>query len=306
MVQAARLAWLAIAWNVGTIALGSLVRATHSGAGCGRSWPTCQGELVPALGGATTIEFIHRSASGIALLLVAVLAITVFRLTPRGHPARRTAIWAGGGIIAEALIGAAIVLYEWVGRDDSVARVISVPLHLVNTLLLLAALTLTAWFVEGGPPLRGLRGRGWLGLGVVALAVIFATGAVTALADTLYPAAGAGDPATGHFLARLRIVHPLAALATAMAALAAARARGLPPFRLASVLLWLMLAELGLGALNVLTGTPLWLQLLHLLMADVLWIAYVWLAAQVLASESASAAGSSTGARQTNPLHRYP
>ena len=154
MDRLARLAWGVIGWNVLTILLGAVVRATHSGAGCGRTWPTCGGELVPALEGATAVEFTHRVASGLALVLVAALAVKVLRSRAPGHPARRSVLWAGAAIIGEALIGAVIVLYEWVGRDDSLARVISVPLHLVNTLVLLAALTLTARFLGGGGTLR--------------------------------------------------------------------------------------------------------------------------------------------------------
>ena len=72
MTRLVRYAWFVIGWNVVTILLGALVRATHSGAGCGRSWPTCQGQLVPELGGATTVEFTHRAASGLALALTQI------------------------------------------------------------------------------------------------------------------------------------------------------------------------------------------------------------------------------------------
>ena len=304
MRRLARLGSLVIGWNVITILLGALVRATHSGAGCGRSWPTCQGQLVPELAGATTIEFIHRGASGVALLLVAILAVGVFRGTIKSHPARRAVTWAGAAVIGEALIGATIVLYEWVGRDDSLARVVAVPLHLVNTLLLLAALTLTVFFLHGGGRLTGHRGRSWLVAGAAALVLIFASGAVTALADTLFPVAGLGDESTTHFLTRLRVVHPVLAVGAVVAALLASRARGLPSMGLAGWVLGLSIGQLGLGALNIFLATPLWLQLLHLAVADAIWIAYVWLGAQVLASESVSAAGSFTGARHVNPLHR--
>ncbi|HKX75029.1 MAG TPA: COX15/CtaA family protein [Acidimicrobiia bacterium] len=299
-----RLAWVAVGWNVLNIGLGALVRATHSGAGCGRSWPTCQGVALPELSGATAIEYTHRLASGVSLLLVAWLVMVVYRTTGRGSPLRKAATWAGAAALAEALIGAAIVLYEWVGDDASVARVISVPLHLVNTLLLLGSLTLTAWYAGGGGRLQGRRGRRTLILGALALVAIFASGAVTALADTLFPVSGLGDVEVSHFLTRLRVLHPVLATGVVVAALGAARVAGLPPLPLAWRVLWLSVAQVGLGILNVLAGTPLWLQLLHLVVADAIWIAYVWLAAQVLASESTSTAGLSTGLWQTNPLQR--
>jgi protoheme IX farnesyltransferase len=307
MNRLARVAWGVIGWNVLTILLGAVVRATHSGAGCGRTWPTCDGELVPALEGATVIEFTHRVASGVALLLVAMLAFIVLRSKAPGHPARRSVLWAGAAIVGEALIGAAIVLYEWVGRDDSVARVISVPLHLLNTLVLLAALTLTAWFLGGGGSIWPASGpiRTWLLVGAGALVLIFATGAVTALADTLFPAAGQVDAGARHFLTRLRIVHPVLAIAVVAAAGIAVRARGpdaAPPrLRYLGILTF---AQLGLGLLNIALKTPLWLQILHLAIADMIWITYVWFSAQTMASDSSSSSADVTGARHEKPLHR--
>ena len=304
MDRLTRVAWGVIAWNVATILLGAVVRATHSGAGCGRTWPTCGGQLVPALEGATAIEFTHRVASGLALALVAMLGVMVYRSRPLRHPARRSMLWAGAAVIGEALIGAAIVLYEWVGRDDSVARVISVPLHLVNTLLLLASLTITAWFLAGGGKLQASgRSRPWLLIGAVALVLIFATGAVTALADTLFPTSGAPSAETQHFLTRLRVLHPILATAAVAAAGIAVRARGVA-LSIVRALVALTLIQVGLGLLNILMGTPLWLQILHLAIADSIWISYVWLAAQTLASESASSSDDVTGARQVKPLHR--
>ena len=38
------------------------------------------------------------------------------------------------------------------------------------------------------------------------------------------------------------------------------------------------------GSLNILLGVPIWMQLVHLLLADSLWIAYVHASAQTLQS----------------------
>jgi heme A synthase len=261
--------------------------------------------VLPALEGATAIEFIHRAASGLALVLVAILVVLVWRVKVPGHPARRSVLWAGAAIIGEALIGAAIVLYEWVGRDDSVARVISVPLHLVNTLLLLGALTLTAWFLGGGAGVRGRgRRRAWLLIGASGLVLIFATGAVTALADTLFPATGQPEAGAQHFLTSLRVLHPILAIAIVAAAGVAVGAGGAgvsPPLRRLGIL---TLIQLGVGLLNIIFKTPLWLQVLHLAIADLIWITYVWLSAQTLASDSSSSSTEVTGARHVKPLHR--
>lgn len=311
MTRLVRFAWFVVGWNVLTILLGAVVRATHSGAGCGRSWPTCQGQLIPELGGATTIEFTHRTASGIALLLVAVLLGATWRTSPRRHPARRTVVWAGIAIVGEALIGAAIVFYEWVADDSSIARVIAVPLHLVNTLLLLAALTLTAWFLDGRGRLVAHGGpRRWLIVGAAALVAIAGTGAVTALADTLFPSESVADglaaaiTSTEHFLTRLRVLHPVLAVVTVSAAALATRLIRGPVLARVRKLLILSLVQIGLGVLTIALGSPLWVRQLHLAVADLIWISYVWLAAQTLSSRSDSASIESTGARHAKPVHR--
>ncbi len=208
-----RFAWVTLGINVVVILLGALVRATGSGAGCGESWPTCDGQIVPAvLEGARAVEFTHRVASGVAIVAVGVLAVWVFRAFGRGHLARKAAVVSVVAIIGEALIGAWLVLAALVGSDDSVARSVSVPLHLVNTLLLLAALTLTAFWASGGGPIRPATDRGFAVWAVVITAgtvLVSATGAVTALADTLFPkdAVGfaIGDLASSeHLLTRLQ------------------------------------------------------------------------------------------------------
>lgn len=288
MSRLAKYAWFVLIFNVGVILLGALVRATGSGAGCGRSWPTCQGEIVPQLEGATAIEFTHRVASGVALLLVFALAIAVWRSVPKGSQARFGVVLAVLSIIGEALIGAAIVLAEWVAEDTSLARTAAVPLHLVNTLFLLAALALTAFWLSGGRKLdfnkdRALRA--WVIVGGAALILIAATGAVTALADTLFPK-DAGSAGGEHFLTRLRVIHPVLAVFAASVGWWASRRADLTRSRATMALPILVGAMLLTGSLNILLGVPVWMQLVHLLLADALWIAYVLASAEALQVEA--------------------
>ena len=287
MTRIARYAWFTLVFNIGVILLGALVRATGSGAGCGRSWPTCQGEVVLELSGSTAIEYTHRAASGVALILVALLVLLVWRRVDRGEPARVGAVLSLASIVGEALIGAMIVLAEWVADDASLARVVAVPLHLVNTLFLLAALTLTAFWLSGG---RRLAPRShpalwrWVVLGGLALVLLAATGAVTALADTLFPKEGPGIGGSdeAHFLTDLRLVHPfLAVLSASIGWWASGRAKG-PRSKAGKALPVLVGLMLMTGALNVALGVPVWMQLLHLLLADTLWITYVLASAHAL------------------------
>lgn len=293
MANLVRYAWSVLIFNVVVILLGALVRATGSGAGCGRSWPTCEGQVVPELDGATAIEFTHRAASGIALIMVFVLAVLVWRNTDRGHPARTGAVLSAIAIVGEALIGAMIVLAEWVADDVSLARAISVPLHLVNTLLLLAALALTIFWLSGGGRLDFRRDRTvtrYVIVGGVALILIAASGAVTALADTLFPKAGeavlAGEE---HFLTQLRIVHPVLAVVASLLGWVAASRSGWGRDRTTTWLPVLVGLMLITGLVNIALGVPVWMQLVHLVLADALWVTYVLVSARALQPSRANA-----------------
>lgn len=291
MPKLVRYAWAVLVFNVVVIVLGAVVRATGSGAGCGRSWPTCVGRVIPELEGATAVEFTHRAASGIALILVFVLAVLVWRATEKGHPARLGAMLSAIAIVGEALIGAMIVFAEWVADDVSVARAISVPLHLVNTLFLLAALALTIFWLSGGQRLDFRRDRTvtlFVIAGGVALILIAATGAITALADTLFPKASPAQLAgEEHFLSQLRIVHPILAVVASVLGWVAASRSGLGRDRTTNWLPILVGLMLLTGLANVLLGVPVWMQLVHLVLADALWVAYVFVSARALQPSSA-------------------
>lgn len=285
----ARIAWAALAVNVITILGGTLVRATGSGAGCGESWPTCKGAIMPGLGEMTTrIEFSHRAFSGLALISLVILVVSVYRNFPKGSAARRAARLSGIAIVVESLLGAWLVLARLVEDDASVMRAISVPIHLVNTLFLLGALTATAWIVTRDQPMRWLeRDRKKLMWAAGSLLLLGATGAIAALADTLFPVESlteglaADFDSTAHFLTRLRTFHPvLAVLASAYLIRFASSTHARAP-RTALTLIVLILAQLALGVLNVLLLTPVVIQILHLLLADLVWIALLILGAEL-------------------------
>jgi heme A synthase len=239
------------------------------------------------LSGSAAIEYTHRAASGVALILVALLAFLVWRRKDRGEPARVGAALSLASIVGEALIGAMIVLAEWVADDASLARVVAVPLHLVNTLFLLAALTLTVFWLSGG---RRLDPRShptvwrWVMLGGLAVVLLAATGAVTALADTLFPkdGTGVGGSDEAHFLTDLRLVHPFLAVLSASIGWWASGGARRPRSKSGKALPVLVGLMLMTGALNIALGVPVWMQLLHLLLADTLWITYVLASAQAL------------------------
>jgi heme A synthase len=290
----ARYAWAVLACNVGVVLWGAFVRATGSGAGCGAHWPRCDGQVLPRPRSAEMfIELTHRLTSGVALLLVLAMLVWALRTYPKGHAARLGAGLSMFFMLTEAGVGAGIVLLEYVADDQRLARVGWMAVHLVNTFLLLGAITLTAWWASGGRPVR-LKRQGALGwaVPVAALLTLFVgmTGAVTALGDTLFPKTevGLALPPAAHMLERLRVVHPVVAILTSLfvvaVAHAAARLRpGRTTRRLATALTVLFAVQLAAGTINVVLLAPVWMQIVHLLLADAVWIALILTGAAALA-----------------------
>lgn len=295
MTRFARYAWGTLAFNLAVIGWGAIVRATGSGAGCGSHWPLCNGEVIPrAAAVETLVEYSHRLTSGVALLLVLGLFAAARRSFPRGHPAR---FWAGASllfILTEAAVGAGLVLFELVADNQSLARALFMGTHLVNTFFLIAVLALSAHHGGSKPGFEGSDmaapqavSRFAVLAGLAGMLVVGCSGAVAALGDTLFPAGSLAEALaqdlspTAHVLIRLRVLHPLLAVATGVGLVAlAVHAGGSRAGRgYAQAVGTLVLAQTLVGTLNVALLAPVWLQVVHLLLADLLWIALVLLAA---------------------------
>ena len=286
-------AQVVLVYTVFVILWGAYVRATGSGAGCGDHWPLCNGEVVPRLGSdKTLVELTHRITSGLAWALAAVLALWARRVADERAPLRRAAGWSLFFMTTEALVGASIVLLEKVADDASLARGAWMAAHLVNTFFLLAALALTAWLATGrpAPRLRGQGGAAWaIGAALAGVLLLGTSGAVTALGDTLFPGTSLeeGLAPTAHLFLQLRVLHPLIALVVGLVVmLVAGFIAGTRPSgttrRLALSVVALYVAQIGLGFLNVALKAPVWMQIVHLLFADLLWLALVLVGASAL------------------------
>jgi len=314
----ARFAWFAVFYNVLVIVWGALVRATGSGAGCGNHWPLCNGQVIPVSPGFhTVIEFAHRMMSGGSTFIVLALLIWTFRTTARRDAARFFAIASTVLLLNEAFLGALLVKLGYVTDNQSIGRMVVLSVHLSNTLLLLAALTLTARSLalssasQQWTALHRARGFYWSVAGLLATIIVGVSGSMAALGDTLFPAtslsiAFAQDFASSApLLVRLRILHPASALAagvfviwlvvrsrgllsTSAALDTSERARLARTTRLANLALALLALQIVLGLADLLLLTPAWMQLLHLLGADLYWITIVLLAAETIWPEAAS------------------
>ena len=287
---ARRTAWGVLGYTVLVVLWGAFVRATGAGAGCGDHWPLCNGEVIPTAPALNTvIEFGHRVTSGLALPAVIVLAWLVFRAFPRGSAVRTAAVASVAFMVLEAAIGAGLVLLEYVAYNPSIARAVWMAAHLTNTFLLLGALTLTAWWAEGRDVPRPAltRETALVGLTLVATLVLGAGGAVTALGDTLVLGGGL-DPATDPVVATLigaRVFHPtMAFVVLAILGVTVWLTRPPRPRRIGLGVLALFVAQMGLGALNVWLLAPVWMQIVHLLVTDIIWIGLVVYASETLAA----------------------
>ena len=312
-------AWGVVIVSFLVIVWGAYVRASGSGAGCGSHWPLCNGTVLPRNPALETIvEFLHRATSGVALLLVIGLAVLARRTYPAGHVVRRAA-WASlFFMVTEALVGAGLVLLELVAHNDSIARAVYLGVHLVNTFLLLAALTLTAWWGSGRPaPVRPVDWRRLapLLLTLGGLLLVGVTGAVTALGDTLFPAGSLAEgmrqdtSPTAHILLRLRVLHPILAITVGTVLLVLSVRGTLRETSPATSLVGrfaagLVLTQVAAGVLNLLLLAPIWMQLVHLFLADLVWLSAVLLTACAAAETVQTASRSQSPALDTAIAHR--
>lgn len=312
------LAWTTLIATWLLIVQGAVVRATGSGAGCGSHWPLCNGEVAPVPH--TTemaIEFSHR------LLSLLILLFGAWLLT-RAYQSRRErpGLWVFAAasfflLIVEALLGAATVLFGLTGDNATVARGVMVASHLVNSLLLVGALTLSVIYARKGTPwpLR-LRSQPLLttvlGFGLVGMLVLMFTGGIAAMGNTMFPVENLREglaqdfSPNSHPLVRLRILHPLIAITVGVYLfLSLGLGWWLKPVpeakRLMQLLFVVYLVQLLIGTVNLVTFGPIPIQLLHLAVATLAFSLLSAVGAYALGGQ-AEVRGMSARALTTEPL----
>jgi heme A synthase len=275
-----------LAYNIAVILWGAYVRISFSGDGCGANWPFCSGQVIPQhMAAPMAIEFTHRIMTSVDTFAVIALVLWAFISFSSRSPVRRYALWSLFFLFVEALLGAGLVLFRKVAHDQSAGRIWYLSGHLVNTLLLIGTLAATAWLATARMEKFRIRWISFRSAAVLIVAIIISvTGAIAALGDTLFPVSSltAGMrqdfAASSAALLRLRMLHPLAALLGASFIIWTAhlsrRRPGAPHLRRAATLvIAVILLQIGVGICNLALLAPVWMQLFHLLTADIVWIA---------------------------------
>lgn len=303
----AKYAWFVLAYNLVVILWGVFLRASKSGDGCGQHWLTCRGEVVPSAPEIkTVIEFSHRITSaldGVLLIILLVWAFVIWRSdkSDRKSLVLKMAFGSFIFVVIEGLIGAGLVLTGNTAETLTPARPLWMAGHLINTLILLTFLTLTAWFAGGAKrfafkiePKVSL----FLMLAVLGILFIGITGSVAALSSMIFPSETLSEgiakdfTATSHILLRIRPSHPILAIFVSvylifLAGWLKAKARSSETVaRWSNILSVLILAQIAWGAFTLWTLAPIVMQLVHLLLADAVWIAFVLMTASFLSEEN--------------------
>jgi heme a synthase len=284
---------------------GAWVRISHSGDGCGDTWPLCHGQLIPqAERGKTWVEYGHRLMSGSFGLLIIWLYFQARKNFPKSSKVRLFAFFSLLFTITEALLGAKLVLFKLVGSNGSPYRAFIMTLHLVNSLLLIGSLALT-WDFLRFPNLKRRLNSPWesaylrarlsvkrlTASGLLIFLIIGCTGAIASLASTLFPSesllAGIAEDFNpdSHFLLRLRLLHPLMGIflggSLALAAWLASENISDSNLMLKKRSRVLAIATGGgvvFGILTLLLLAPVWMKLAHLTIAYTVWISLLmWL-----------------------------
>jgi heme A synthase len=287
-------AWALLAYNLPVILWGAYVRVSFSGDGCGANWPFCGGQALPTkMTTPTLVEFTHRMMSSVDVIGTIILCVWAFLVFVKPHAVRRYALLSLIFLFVEALLGAGLVMFRYVAKDQSAGRVWYLSAHLINTMLLLAVLTATAWLASSASKSGGavrIRNASRRMLGAVFVTVaVSVTGVIAALGDTLFPASSIAGGMQQDFsnassvLLRLRLLHPLVAVLGAAyliwvaAGVLRSSPEGSSTRKAAARVTGIVVFQVAVGAINISLLAPMWMQIIHLLIADLVWIVLVLL-----------------------------
>lgn len=281
-----RYAWILVYYTVLVIIWGAWVRISHSGDGCGKSWPLCDGALFPKSAESKTwIEYFHRLTSG----LYGIIVIHIYYLIRNNFPLHTLQRLFGLSTLIlmfiEAALGAALVLKGLVGENATVFRLVVMTLHQVNSLLLVGSTVALATSLSKPAIYQWNLKNLFLHNGLLFLFILIpATGAWAALSNTLFPSTdllqGLADDLSSDspWILKLRIIHPLLAAGFCLywAYYFWNKSEDTHDTHLKKSSLYLagfFVVALLFGVLTLVSLSPVWMKLVHLSLAQLLWIA---------------------------------
>jgi cytochrome c oxidase assembly protein subunit 15 len=237
----------------------------------------------------TLTEYLHRLTSGFYGIFVLSLWLWNFKLFPKKTAARQASTAVLVLMILEALLGAALVLKGLVGENATIFRLVVMTCHQMNSLLLTGSTVVLA--LVSRPQLepetlhiqwRNLfsNAKFWM-----TFMVIPATGAWAALANTLFPSQNLQEGILKDltpdvpWILRLRIVHPVLALTIGFYLVFRFYKKSFDSEGDVSnanlILAGVLSVALIFGMLTLLALSPVWMKLVHLTLAQVVWISIV-------------------------------
>ena len=269
------------------VVLGSVVRITGSGLGC-RDWPLCYQHETDRFAYRTLLEVAHRlfgTAAGMLVLGAAVLAFVLYRRGTREALAMPRGLWLAS-LVALAIYGFQAVL----GGVTVLMKnsPFTVAIHLANAELALGSVIVVAlWasrLLAPAPVAVGRRGTAVIVAGLLGAYVIVVSGAIVvgtgaSGACTSWPLCGPSRTALGdvHMLHRVMVgLGSIAILGAAHVGQRRWRGTGLAISAYAAA--FLLLAEVLVGAAQVLNGLPPALRSIHVALASAVWAGMVLLA----------------------------
>ncbi len=253
----------------------------------------------------TIIEFSHRvttSLAGILIIALLVWAFVRWYKSRNGTNGRILKMSVGSllFVVIEGLLGAGLVLTGNTAENLTPERPFWMAGHLVNTLVLLAFLVLTAWFASGGSKLSFKVQTKYLAVvvgGILLILLVGMSGSIAALSSMIFPSSTLTEglakdfSPTSNVLLRLRLLHPLLSIAVGVFLVFSTGWLKTKTPDKPDVVRWsnnlaiLVVAQVAFGSATLLMLAPIVMQLGHLFLADAIWISFILFSASFLESE---------------------
>lgn len=263
------------------VTLGGLVRATGSGLGC-PDWPRCHGRLIPPPDIHAWIEWSHRLAASVVMILTMVLATvglwSTRRRSTRNRRIRVLSVVPLPLVFSQALLGALVVALHL--QAESVVAHLLVAMAIVGVLVTLVA-EARLGSPQASPPRARRFSRSATGVAIGALGVMllgsYVSGRGAGLAYSTWPLFdGSLLPTSRGMPADLHSLHRVLAAVVGIAALALARdaRRSRQPravARMAMVGAGLYWLQVMVGASNVWSRLHPSSRTVHLALGAAVW-----------------------------------